>query len=81
MRAAERDDPALPAHRDRARRQEGLHFRERDAADLADKIARLADDAALRSRLGGAARERVVARYSWRRHCEQLEALLLRIAA
>lgn len=61
--------------------QEGLHFRERDAADLADKIARLADDAALRSRLGGAARERVVARYSWRRHCEQLEALLLRIAA
>jgi glycosyltransferase involved in cell wall biosynthesis len=61
--------------------QEGLHFREADAADLAEKIARLADDALLRRRLGQSARERVVARYSWRRHCEQLDAVLRRIAA
>ena len=61
--------------------QEGLHFRERDAADLAEKIGRLADDPALRRRLGAGARERVVARYSWQRHCEQLEAVLERIAA
>jgi alpha-maltose-1-phosphate synthase len=60
---------------------EGLHFRERDPRDLADRIARLADDAGLRARLGRAARERVVARYSWARHCEQIEAVLQRIAA
>jgi glycosyltransferase involved in cell wall biosynthesis len=60
---------------------EGLHFREADAADLAEKIARLADDPSLRRRLGQSARERVVARYSWQKHCEQLEAVLQRIAA
>jgi glycosyltransferase involved in cell wall biosynthesis len=41
---------------------------------------RLADDAALRRRLGASARERVVERYSWARHCEQLEGVLARIA-
>jgi glycosyltransferase involved in cell wall biosynthesis len=56
--------------------EEGLHFREADAADLARAIERLADDPALRRRLGTAARERVVTRYSWKRHCEQLEAVL-----
>lgn len=61
--------------------QEGLHFREADAADLAEKLARLADDALLRRRLGESARARVVARYSWQRHCEQLESVLERIAA
>ena len=61
--------------------QEGLMFREADPIDLARQIERLADDAALRSRLGNAARSRVVEHYSWARHCEQLEKVLERIAA
>jgi glycosyltransferase involved in cell wall biosynthesis len=61
--------------------QEGLHFREADAAALAEALERLADDPELRQRLGGSARERVVERYSWQRHCEQLERVLRRIAA
>ena len=61
--------------------QEGLHFREADPEDLAAKLVALADDPELRQRLGAAARERVSARYSWARHCEQLEAVLKRIAA
>jgi glycosyltransferase involved in cell wall biosynthesis len=61
--------------------EEGLHFRDGDDADLARQIARLADDAALRARLGASARERVVARYSWACHCETLESVLLRIVA
>lgn len=61
--------------------REGLHFREADAADLARQIGRLAEDPALRAALGAAARERVVERYSWARHCETLEAVLARIAA
>jgi glycosyltransferase involved in cell wall biosynthesis len=61
--------------------QEGLHFREADAADLAERIASLADDAALRRRLGESARARVVERYSWQKHCQQIEAVLERIAA
>ena len=61
--------------------QEGLHAREGDAAALAAALVRLADDAALRRRLGASARERVVEKYSWARHCEQLERVLRRIAA
>jgi glycosyltransferase involved in cell wall biosynthesis len=61
--------------------REGLHFRERDPRDLAARIVELAGDPALRARLGSAARERVVERYSWARHCEQIEAVLQRIAA
>jgi starch synthase len=61
--------------------QEGLHAREGDPAALAEAIVRLASDAALRQRLGASARTRVVERYSWARHCEQLERVLLRIAA
>ena len=41
----------------------------------------LAGDSALRRRLGASARARVVERYSWACHCEQLERVLLRIAA
>jgi glycosyltransferase involved in cell wall biosynthesis len=61
--------------------QEGLHFREADPSSLAAALERLADDAALRQSLGASARARVVERYSWRRHCEQLESVLRRIAA
>ncbi|PYQ46779.1 MAG: glycosyltransferase WbuB, partial [Acidobacteria bacterium] len=60
--------------------QEGLHAREGDAQALAAALVRLADDAALRRRLGASARQRVVERYSWARHCEQLEGVLARIA-
>ncbi len=59
--------------------QEGLHFREADADDLARVIGRLADDPDLRRRLGAGARRRVVEKYSWARHCEQLEAVLGRV--
>jgi glycosyltransferase involved in cell wall biosynthesis len=61
--------------------QEGLFFREGDAASLAQTLERLADQPALAERLGRAARQRVAARYSWARHCEQLEAVLRGIAA
>jgi glycosyltransferase involved in cell wall biosynthesis len=60
--------------------QEGLHFREGDDAALARVLDRLAGDEALRSRLGAQARARVVEKYSWARHCEQLEGVLRGIA-
>jgi alpha-maltose-1-phosphate synthase len=60
---------------------EGLHAPEADPAALAAALERLADDGGLRGRLGGAARARVVERYSWDRHCQQLESVLARIAA
>jgi glycosyltransferase involved in cell wall biosynthesis len=56
--------------------REGLHFREGDDADLARSLERLAGDPALRARLGAQARARVVEKYSWARHCEQLEGVL-----
>jgi len=61
--------------------EEALHVRDGDAASVAEAVARLADDSALRRRLGASARERVVALYSWARHCEQLERVLARITA
>jgi alpha-maltose-1-phosphate synthase len=59
--------------------EEGLLFTEGDTAALADAIARLADDSALRARLGQSARDRVVARYSWAVHCAQIESVLERV--
>ena len=59
--------------------QEGLFFPEGDDAALAERLVTLADDAALRGRLGRSARERVVARYSWAVHCAQVEAVLERV--
>jgi alpha-maltose-1-phosphate synthase len=61
--------------------EEGLHFREADAADLARALARLADEPALRMEMGARARARVVERYSWARHCETLEGILQGIAS
>jgi glycosyltransferase involved in cell wall biosynthesis len=61
--------------------EEGIHVREADPADLARGIARLAADPAARSRMGRAARERVAARYSWDRHCQELDRVLRRVAA
>jgi glycosyltransferase involved in cell wall biosynthesis len=59
--------------------EEGCHFREGDPASLAETLERLAADPVLRRTLGGKARLRVVERYSWARHCEQLEAVLRRL--
>ncbi len=56
--------------------QEGRHAREADPIELARVLAGLADEPDARARMGLAARERVVARYSWARHCEQLERVL-----
>ena len=61
--------------------REGRHFREGDAADLAGVLEALAADAGARRRMGASARRRVVERYSWARHCQQLEAVLRRIAS
>ena len=61
--------------------QEGVLFREGDAAELANAITRLADDPATRAAMGRRARARVVALYSWARHCEELEGVLERVAA
>jgi glycosyltransferase involved in cell wall biosynthesis len=60
--------------------EEGLHFREGDPGDLARCIEVLANDPALRTHMGRSARRRVAERYSWDRHCEQLDAVLTGIA-
>jgi glycosyltransferase involved in cell wall biosynthesis len=59
--------------------EEGLFFREGSGEALAAAIARLADDKALRERLGRNARARVVERYSWDVHCAQVEKVLERV--
>jgi glycosyltransferase involved in cell wall biosynthesis len=61
--------------------QEGRYAREADPIDLARAIASLADDAGARGRMGASARMRVVERYSWARHCEQLESVLHRMVS
>ena len=47
---------------------------------FANAVVRLADDAALRQRLGRSARARVVAHYSWAAHCAQVEGVLRQVA-
>lgn len=59
--------------------EEGLLVKEADPTALAAAIERLAGDEPLRRRLGANARRRVVERYSWDKHCAQLEALLRRL--
>ena len=61
--------------------QEGCHFREGDPGSLAETLVRLAADPVLRRTLGRKARVRVVERYSWAHHCQQLEAVLQRVAS
>ena len=58
---------------------EGLHVAPGDPEALAKAVAKLADDAPLRARMAASARARVVERYSWERHCEQVEGVLRRI--
>lgn len=55
--------------------QEGALFREGDVADLAAAIRRVLH-APDRAAMGERARERVVACYSWTRHCQELERIL-----
>ncbi len=47
-----------------------------DAESLVDGLAMLIDDPARRARLGAAAREEVVARYTWREHTRRIIAAL-----
>jgi glycosyltransferase involved in cell wall biosynthesis len=56
--------------------QEGALFAEGDLPGLAAAIARLLDDPAAAHAMGRRARERVVANYSWARHCEALERIM-----
>jgi glycosyltransferase involved in cell wall biosynthesis len=56
--------------------QEGALFVEGDLAGLAAAIARLLDDPAAAQMMGRRARDRVVAHYSWARHCEALEQIM-----
>lgn len=55
---------------------EGLLVEEGDVAGLASAIATLLDAPEQALAMGRSARERVVAEYSWERHCERLEAVL-----
>jgi glycosyltransferase involved in cell wall biosynthesis len=59
--------------------EEGLLVAEADPSALAAALERLAGDGELRRRMGASARRRVVERYSWDKHCAQLEALLRRL--
>lgn len=56
---------------------EGLLFREGDSADLAAAIMRLLDDPQAAQAMGQRARARVVASYSWAKHCAELEKILV----
>ncbi len=56
--------------------QEGLLVAEGDVAGLARAIGELLDAPERARALGQSARERVVAEYSWDRHCAHLEAVL-----
>jgi glycosyltransferase involved in cell wall biosynthesis len=60
---------------------EGLHVAEGDGEALSRAIERLADDRALRTEMGSNARRRVVERYSWAKHCEQIEGVLRKCLA
>jgi glycosyltransferase involved in cell wall biosynthesis len=61
--------------------QEGALYREGDVADLAGVLARLLDDPAAARAMGRRARERVTERYSWARHCAELERIMVEIVS
>jgi glycosyltransferase involved in cell wall biosynthesis len=56
---------------------EGMLFREGDVAGLAAAIARLLDDPAAARLMGQRGRARVVANFSWAKHCEDLERVMM----
>ncbi len=57
--------------------REGLLYAEGDRAALRASILRLVDDPALAARLGAAGRARVVEQFSWQKHAELLEQVLI----
>lgn len=59
--------------------QEGALFREGDIVDLAAAIERVLCDPQAACAMGRRARERVVAEFSWQRHCAELEQIALNI--
>ena len=59
--------------------QEGALFAEGDLPGLVAAIVRLLDDPDAARALGRRARDRVVAHYSWARHCEALEGIMCEI--
>jgi starch synthase len=69
--------PAIPRLSNIVRsHQEGLLYNSREPGGLAEALGRLVDDAALRRRLGAAARERVASTFSWKAHCMRLDDAL-----
>ncbi len=61
--------------------KEGLLVPEGDEEALASAILRLLSDPKGARAMGESGRERVVAQFSWQRHCEQLESILGRLVA
>lgn len=59
--------------------REGLLYRSGDLDGLASALQLLSRDAGRRLSMGSAARERVVARYSWQVHCAALDTILREI--
>ncbi len=56
--------------------KEGLLFAEGDEEALACAVVRLLTDPRVARSMGESGRERVVAHFSWQRHCEELERIL-----
>jgi glycosyltransferase involved in cell wall biosynthesis len=63
------------------RESEGTLVSEGDIDGMVEAIRALVDDTVSAREKGRAARERVVAEFSWKRHCEGLERILLRLLA
>ncbi len=61
--------------------EEGALFREGDPVDLAAAIERVLADRRAAWMMGQRARMRVVAEFSWQRHCAELEQIALRLIA
>jgi alpha-maltose-1-phosphate synthase len=61
--------------------QEGVLFAEGDVADLARAIGRLLDAPDEARAIGEQARARVSERFSWARHCEALEQIMVELVA
>jgi starch synthase len=65
--------------REIVRPSEGVLVAEGDVDAWVDALRGLVDDPAAARAKGLSGRERVVAEYSWQRHCEQLERILINI--
>lgn len=61
--------------------QEGLLYPEGDLPALAATLKRLIDTPSSVRTMGLAARKRLVEHYSWQRHCQELERIMVRLIA